>query len=81
MNAVSMNARRDVRLAGYIPLSAPPRVGATIVIANPPDWRPTMVTVAAVRDHRPVDGPPERDAVVELHDGTWDFWWNCYEGD
>ena len=35
-----------------------------------------MLLVLEVRHHRPVDGPGEPNAVIELSDGTWEFPWN-----
>lgn len=79
--AEQMNARRDANLAGYTRLAAPPSVGETVIHAPCPDYRPTMRTVVAVRDHRPVDGTPTKNAIVEFVGGEWAYWWNLYEGD
>ena len=79
--AEQMNARRDANLAGYTRLAAPPSVGETVIHASFPDYLATMRTVGAVRDHRPVEGAPEKNAIVEFIGGEWEFWWNLYEGD
>lgn len=81
--ATDLNARRDrvIRAAGCTPLTQPPAVGETVLHLSLPDCRLSMRSVSAVRDHRPVDGTPTKNAIVEFVGGDWDFYWNLYEGD
>lgn len=62
-------------------LTAPPKVGDKVaVVMHSGQWSaPRMVrksTVVAVRDHKPIDGTDERNALVDLADGSTEFWWN-----
>jgi hypothetical protein len=38
-----------------------------------------VLTVLRLSAHRPIDGHEEKDAMVCLSDGSWEFVWNLKE--
>lgn len=40
-----------------------------------------ILTVMKVEDHKPIDGPVEKDAIIRLSDGTFEHPWNLHKVD
>ena len=60
-------------------LTKPPAPGAKVGVVmhrQGQHWLDRKASVVSLRDHSPVDGASERDALAVLSDGTEVYWWN-----